>query len=303
MELYHLKTFVTVAEEEHLTRAAERLYTSQPAISAHIKALEEELRVTLFHRTPKGMLLTAEGEQLLPRAQQTLAAAGDFVQHAKGLQDELVGSVSIGLNSDAEFLRLPQMLARLSGKHPLLELQFMAGQTGTNIPATRVGKLDAAFISGELKDSRLEVLYLGDILLKIAAPISMKDRVADASIAAIADLPWIYTAPDCAYFGVMRQLFEEHCCEPVKTVVSDHEEALRTLIKAGVGLGIMRADELEQAVKEGYAFEVPLELTPVSLQFVYQKSRANDPLIRALLGEIYEIWGLDQKELESQQAI
>ncbi|MCP5237554.1 MAG: LysR family transcriptional regulator [Zoogloeaceae bacterium] len=53
MELYHLRTFVTVAEEGHLTRASERLFTSQPAVSAHIKALEEELGVTLFERTPR----------------------------------------------------------------------------------------------------------------------------------------------------------------------------------------------------------------------------------------------------------
>ena len=65
MELYHLKTFVTVAEERHLTRAAERLCVSQPAISAHIKALEEELGLALFERTPKGMLPTAAGEALL----------------------------------------------------------------------------------------------------------------------------------------------------------------------------------------------------------------------------------------------
>ncbi|MES9912641.1 MAG: LysR family transcriptional regulator, partial [Candidatus Sedimenticola sp. 4PFRAG1] len=54
MELYQLKTFVKVADEGHLTRAAEQLFTSQPAISAHIKALEEELGVVLFQRTPKG---------------------------------------------------------------------------------------------------------------------------------------------------------------------------------------------------------------------------------------------------------
>ena len=61
MELYHLRTFVTVAEEGHLTRASERLFTSQPAVSAHIKALEEELGVTLFDRTPRGMQLTPAG--------------------------------------------------------------------------------------------------------------------------------------------------------------------------------------------------------------------------------------------------
>ena len=95
MELYHLKTFVTVAEEGHLTRAAERLFTSQPAISAHIKALEEELGVTLFERTPKGMQLSPAGAQLLAQAQRTLAAAGDFKLAAPaGLRDQQIGRAS-----------------------------------------------------------------------------------------------------------------------------------------------------------------------------------------------------------------
>ena len=73
MELYQLKTFITVAEEEHLTRAAQRLNTSQPAVSAHIKSLEEELGLSLFIRTPKGMRLTEEGTALKSRAAEALS--------------------------------------------------------------------------------------------------------------------------------------------------------------------------------------------------------------------------------------
>ena len=74
MEYYHLRTFVAVAEEEHLTRAAERLNASLPAVSAHIRGLEEELGVVLFSRTPKGMRLTDEGRALLVEARQALPA-------------------------------------------------------------------------------------------------------------------------------------------------------------------------------------------------------------------------------------
>ena len=72
MDLHHLRTFVAVAEENHLTRAAERLFVSQPAVSSHIKALEGELGVVLFHRTPKGMILSREGEKLLGRVRRIL---------------------------------------------------------------------------------------------------------------------------------------------------------------------------------------------------------------------------------------
>ena len=75
MELYQLRSFAAVAELAHLTRAAEKLHISQPAVSAQIKALEDELGVILFERTPQGMLLTAAGRKLLPEAEKVVAAA------------------------------------------------------------------------------------------------------------------------------------------------------------------------------------------------------------------------------------
>ena len=123
MEFYHLKTFVTVAEERHLTRAAERLFVSQPAISAHIKALEEELGLALFERTSKGMLPTAAGEALLARARRALAAVGEVGLHAQELRGEVIGAVRIGLNTDAGFLRLVELQSLLKARHPRLEIE------------------------------------------------------------------------------------------------------------------------------------------------------------------------------------
>ena len=75
MELYQLRSFAAVAELGHLTRAAEKLHISQPALSAQIKALEDELGVALFERVSSGMVLTSAGRKLLPEAQKVVAAA------------------------------------------------------------------------------------------------------------------------------------------------------------------------------------------------------------------------------------
>ena len=75
MELYQLRRFAAVAELGHLTRAAERLHVSQPALSAQIRALEETLGVTLFERGSSGMSLTAAGRRLLPAARDVVAKA------------------------------------------------------------------------------------------------------------------------------------------------------------------------------------------------------------------------------------
>ena len=84
MELYQLSSFAAVAELGHLTRAAERLHVSQPALSAQIKALEDELSVALFERGAGGMSLTAAGRALLPEAERVIAAAQRLRSQALG---------------------------------------------------------------------------------------------------------------------------------------------------------------------------------------------------------------------------
>lgn len=296
MELYHLRTFVTVAEERHLTRAAERLFTSQPAISAHIKALEEELGLNLFDRTPRGMQLTAAGELLLDHAQRALTAAGDFLHHAKGMQRELLGSIRIGLNTDADFLRLVELQAGLSAHYPRLGIEFMSGRTGANIPALRIGRLDAAFISGDCDEPLLESHILREEEMAVAVPHALRDQITSPDIPALARLPWVYTSPDCAYYQLMQPLFEAHGCKPVKTMLADQEDAMKAMVAAGVGLGIMRKSEVEQAERSGTMHVLPMDLPTISLRFAYLKTRANDPVIRAVVSELSAIWALEPEQ-------
>ena len=117
MELYQLKTFVMVAAEENLTRASERLYTSQPAVSAHIKALEEELGVALFIRSKKGMQLTKEGQLLLPKALEILDSAGDLLNQARRLQGKPIGNTRIAVSSNSPHLGIMDFLGvMMNGK-------------------------------------------------------------------------------------------------------------------------------------------------------------------------------------------
>jgi DNA-binding transcriptional LysR family regulator len=85
MEFYQLRTFLVVAAEKSVTRAARRLYATPPSISSHIKALEDEWNVKLFRRTGTGMEITEKGRELLSKAEATLLAAQDLSNHATDL--------------------------------------------------------------------------------------------------------------------------------------------------------------------------------------------------------------------------
>ena len=112
MELYQLRSFAAVAEAGHLTRASEKLHISQPALSAQIKALEDELGVALFERTPSGMTLTTAGQRLLPEATKVVTAAGALSSHAKAFAGETTGRARVGTLADPQFLRLGDFLAQ-----------------------------------------------------------------------------------------------------------------------------------------------------------------------------------------------
>lgn len=104
---------MTVARKDSISRAAEILHLTQPAISHQIKRLSDESGLTLFRRTPHGLDLTEEGKSLLPKAQQVLAAMGELQRNAHTQGGQVAGTLRIGTIVDPEFIRLGSLLNRL----------------------------------------------------------------------------------------------------------------------------------------------------------------------------------------------
>lgn len=296
MELYQLKTFVKVADEGNLTRAAELLFTSQPAISAHIKALEEELGVELFQRTPKGMQLTPSGELLYQKAAGILISADELKSAAQSLRQELVGELRIGVHTDFEFVRIADLLKNFTGKHPRVQLHLLAGMTATIIPDVRKGNLDGGFFFGTAKSADLAIFELSQVPMKVVAPAGWHDRVAQASPEALCALPWIYTSKSCPFYALRDQMFGDYSCTPNQVAFVDSEDAVRELIKAGSGVALLRQDDAERMEREGLSYSWSGDVPPITLNFAVQKRRISEPLIQAAIREIAELWDV---QLES----
>ena len=147
MELRHLRYFVAVAEEGHVTRAAERLGIQQPPLSQQIRALETELDVQLFRRKPRGVELTQAGEALLAEARGIL----DRVEHATAAARRTArgeaGRIGLGFSSSASFHPLvPRVIRAFREAHPLVALSLEEGGTAELVEGLRAERIDAAFV-------------------------------------------------------------------------------------------------------------------------------------------------------------
>ena len=176
MELYQLRGFAAVAEIGHLTRAAERLHLSQPALSAHNKALEDELGVLLFERGPAGMTLTAAGKRLLPEAAKVLADAASLHGKARAMEGAIVGRVRVGTLSDPGFIRLADFLTLATERFPLLEIELRHEVSGAAFEHVRDGALEASFYYGDLAHPAVGSIALREIAYRVAAPAAWRER-------------------------------------------------------------------------------------------------------------------------------
>jgi DNA-binding transcriptional LysR family regulator len=293
MELYQLRSFAAIAETGQLTRAAEKLHVSQPALSAQLKALEEKLEFALFERTPNGMVLTAAGKRLLADADKVLAAVQNLQNHARALKGEVVGKARIGTLSDPEFIRVGEFIGAATTRHPLLELELHHGVTGEVLERVRDGQLDASFYYGDLKFPSVAGIALREIVYRVAMPASWCERLKDADWNEIASQPWIIPPLISTHNQLVHALLREHGVEPTRVVEADQEAVVGSLVVSGVGIALMREDiALEKEAAGEVCLWSDIRMT-TTLWFIYLREREGDPVIRALLEVEKEVWGLD----------
>jgi DNA-binding transcriptional LysR family regulator len=147
MELRHLRYFIAVAEEKHITRAAERLGMQQPPLSQQIRALERELDVQLFRRKPRGVELTDAGSALLIDARAILAHIDHAFTTTKRTARGEQGRIALGFTSSAPFHPfVPRIIRTYREAFPLVSLTLEESGTMELSENLRGERIDAAFI-------------------------------------------------------------------------------------------------------------------------------------------------------------
>jgi DNA-binding transcriptional LysR family regulator len=292
MEIYQIRTFLAVVEERSVTRAAKRLFTTPPSVSAHVKALEEELGVVLFERSSKGMELTPAGQAIRVKAEQVLQATLEVAAKAAGLRRELQGGLEIGLNTDAAFLRVSRLAAIVRERHPSIELNFVATNSQGVIDGIRTDALDVGFVYGEREVHDLQMELLSESTLVVTIPAALRPgSEEEVDWQSMSRLPWVYPGVECPFQQVVDRTMGARGLICAAQVKADDDATRRELVRAGVGVAVLEREEAERLRREaGAVLWEPSPRLLCPLWFAHSRRRLSDPLIRAIVECVRDVW-------------
>jgi DNA-binding transcriptional LysR family regulator len=259
MELRHLRYFVAVAHEGHVTRAAEKLHIQQPPLSQQIRALEREIDAALFVRHPRGVSLTDAGRSFLADAEQILAQAEHAKIRARRTARGEVGRIAVGFTTSAPFHPLvARAIREFRGNRPNVSFVLEESSSGDMVSGLRDDRLDVAFIRSGLVDPEgitVHPLLQEDMVAAFPArhPLTKRTRL---TLKDLADETLIlYRRPDgrglydviiaaCAEAG-----FSPHVGQEAPRIVST-----LNLVAAGLGITIVPAS-LSRLPLEGVTYK------------------------------------------------
>ena len=179
MELRHLRYFMTVAQQQSFTKAAEKLFTAQPSLSQQIKDLEQEVGVNLFERSSRKIQLTDEGKAFLIYAEKALENAKLAVASARQVAQQKNNQIHIGFLNVAELKVMPHILAKLKKTMPDLKIHLHSLFCLEQLQRLKNAELDLSITRFQLDHPDFENIHLltEQIHLVAAKHLHPTDRI------------------------------------------------------------------------------------------------------------------------------
>lgn len=267
MELRHLRYFVTLAEELHFGRAAEKLHISQPPLSMQIRALEGELGVMLFNRTQRHVALTQAGHALLQEARQILARVEQAVLITRRAGRGEIGKLAVGFISVADYNVLPVVLREFRRKFPLVNLTLREATTDAQIRDLIAGRLDVGFLLPPVTEPALETVSILREPLIAALPEkhALAKKPGKLALEKLKDEPFIlFPRPNAP--GLYDDVVS--CCKAAGFSPRVEQEAIQmqtiiSLVSAELGVALIPAS-LTNLRRTGVIYKPLKQQTPLT---------------------------------------
>lgn len=262
LELY--KVFYTVAKCGSLTKAAQELFISQPAVSQAIKQLETQLGTPLFNRTHKGMDLSASGGKLIFKpVEEALKLIEQAENRLTEMQITATGQIRIGATDSIFAHVIADKIAEYNEKYPAVRLELISSTSPYTVSQLKEGRCDVAFVNLPLEDDDVNfhgtICHLNDIFVAGRKYNFLSDKCL--SIKDLQEYPMLMIEGNT----VFRQTLEKYCETLGITLTPDVEVAnwdlMKKLAVKGMGIGCIPREYCIEELESGELIEIKTQPT------------------------------------------
>lgn len=285
MDFDQLETFIEVARLSSFSRAAEKRFRTQPAISSQIRSLEEEVGAKLLDRSGGKVSVTASGKLFMKFAEELLESRKAMLTAIAETERVPRGEIVVGANEGTCLHILPEVFAEFKKQYPDVNISINRADYAKILESVIDNSVDFGVISLPVNDPRLTVVLIHrDELVIIAPPKHPLAKAKSATIAEAANFPLI--VPKGGHTrDALENLFYERKLKPRYTMELDSSELLKRFVAADAGVGFIARSNVAEDVLARALVAIPISDATIrrDLALVFRKDKA---LSRAALAFI-----------------
>lgn len=283
LDLY--RVFYTVAKSGSLTKAAEELYISQPAVSRSIKQLESQLGVTLFTRTHRGMVLSAQGGKVIyAEVERALGLLTEAENRIAEMKNSATGKLRIGASDTIFQYFLADKIVDFHEKFPAVKIDLVADFTPDTIAKLKADKIDVAFVNLPISpDTELKLhgncMRLNDTFVANEKFAELKGKTV--SFASLKQYPLIMMEKNTIARKSLDNFLGSLGVELQPSIEVGSWDLMKRLILRGMGIGVIPCEYVKDQLKNGTLFQVSTD-PALPVRSVGMLLKKNTPISYAL---------------------
>jgi len=287
LNLHELNVFVEAAQAENFSIAARRLYLSQPAVSLHVRNLEQQFGIELFQRNGRNITLSEAGKILLPLAQQTLHHAKRLEEVMAGLHGKVIGQLSIACSTTVGKYVLPRLVAGFRARYPDVAVEINVMSRRAAVERLLEGRAEIAVVSTRLNHHDLDFApFLTDEVVLIAPPDHPWAAGRAVTPQELLTVPFIMRESAAGTYEVLAEGLAAHgmnIAELQVVLTLANAEAIEMSVEAGIGVAFVSRMAATRGLALGKVVEVPVAGMRLSreIYMVRHQRHASTPLQQA----------------------
>lgn len=247
MDISTLQAFIAVARDQSFSKASERLFVTQPAVSKRVAALESELGVELFNRVARTVNLTEAGKQLLEKAQDLVSQAEELQRYASNLNDDISGNLSVSLSHHIGLHRMPPVLREFNQLYPKVDLDIRFEDSDQAFHSVEQGDIEFGVMTlPRLMPARItsQTVWTDDLQIVVA---NDHELVGEKSIdiQSLAAYSCVLPSRNTETYQIMARRFEAAGLQMKAQMETNNLETLKMLVEAGIGWSLLPSTMLK----------------------------------------------------------